>query len=130
MSLTTILGAIPKALASKPSIIIFMGLFIYLVGFGIIGLFIKSLEPSATIQLVLGNYTNVTSATGASIAAGSGVTTVATTSVVLSHVRKNAKKYDELKRSHDDMHELVKELHRSINGPTDANQAASGQKTE
>jgi hypothetical protein len=89
MNLTKFLSLVPRVLASKPSIIIFMGLFIYLVGFGIIGLFVKGLEPSDTIQLVLGNYTNVTSATGASIAAGAGLTTVATTSAVLNHVRNN-----------------------------------------
>jgi len=114
-ALTKILGVIPKALSSKPSIMIFIGLFIYLVGFGIVGLFIKSVEPSAQMQLVLGNYTNVTSATGASIAAGAGVATVATTSAVLTHVRKNGKKFDELQKSHDEVKAMVHELHHTIN---------------
>jgi amino acid permease len=115
MNLTKLLGLVPRALSSKTSIIIFIGLFIYLVGFGLIGLFVKSLEPSDTMQLVLGNYTNVTSATGASIAAGAGLTTVATTTAVLTHVRKNSKKYDELKKSHDEMSLLVKEMHAAMN---------------
>lgn len=114
--INAILGAIPKALSSKLSIFIFIGLFIYLFGFGVLGLFFKSFEPSNTMQLVLGNYTNVTSATGASIAAGAGLTTVATTATVLSHVRKNNKKYDELKQSHDEMRKLVDEIHRHTVG--------------
>jgi amino acid permease len=112
--LTKILGLVPRALSSKPSIVIFIGLFIYLVGFGLIGLFAKSLEPSDTMQLVLGNYTNVTSATGASIAAGAGLTTVATTAAVLTHVKRGSQKYDELKKSHDEMSILVKEMHHAL----------------
>ena len=107
----SILEAIPRMLSSKPSIFIFIGLFVYLVGFGVLGLWIKSLEPSSTLQLVLGNYTNVTSATGASIAAGAGLTTVATTATVLTHVRKTNKRYDELKKSHDELRKMVGEIH-------------------
>jgi len=109
-----ILGLIPRALSSKTSIVIFIGLFIYLVGFGIIGLFLPAFEPSATVQLVLGNYTNVTSATGASIAAGAGTAAVATSAAVLTHVRRNSKKYDELKQSHDEMRQMVEEIHRKV----------------
>ena len=68
------LAAVPRLLASPPAILFLLGLFLYLVVLGIVGLFVPSLEPSATIQLVLGNYTNVTSALGASIAAGAGLT--------------------------------------------------------
>lgn len=114
MKLNQILSSVPKILASKPSIIIFIALFIYLVGFGILGLFFKPLEPSAMIQLILGNYTNVTSATGASIAAGAGLTTVATTTAVLSHVKHNSKRYEDLKKSHDDMSKLVQEIHHKV----------------
>ncbi len=111
--LNKILSGIPRLLSGKPSILIFIGLFVYLVGFGIIGLFAKGLEPSSTVQLVLGNYTNVTSATGASIAAGAGLTTVATTTAVLTHVRKTNKKYEELKQAHDEMRQIVDEIHRT-----------------
>ncbi|HEY8998699.1 MAG TPA: hypothetical protein VIM53_00050 [Candidatus Saccharimonadales bacterium] len=106
-----VLSSIPKALSSKPSIFIFIGLFVYLFGFGVLGLFFTALEPSARMQLILGNYTNVTSAAGASIAAGAGVAT-------LTHVRKNNRKYDELKRSHDEMRKLVDEIHRHTVGAT------------
>jgi hypothetical protein len=89
-------------------------LFIYLVGFGLLGLVVKGLEPSDTIQLILGNYTNVTSATGASIAAGAGLTTVATTSAVLGHVRRNSQRYDELKQSHEELKKMVAEIHHTV----------------
>lgn len=111
-----VFSAIPRALSSKPSIFIFIGLFVYLFGFGVLGMFFKSLEPSATMQLVLGNYTNVTSATGASIAAGAGLTTVATTATVLTHVRRNNKKYEELRQSHDELRKLVDEIHHHTVG--------------
>lgn len=67
---------IPRILASKVSQVIFVILFIYLFGFGVLGLVFKSFEPSSQIQLVFGNYTNVLSALGAAIAAGAGVTAV------------------------------------------------------
>lgn len=75
-------------------------MFVYLVGFGIIGLFWHILEPSANLQLILGNYTNVTSALGASIAAGASTAAHAQT-----------KKLD---KRHDDLELLVKELHEKI----------------
>jgi Na+/H+ antiporter NhaC len=75
-SLLSLLKAVPRLLASAPAIVFLLLLFVYLVVIGLIGLFVPALEPSATIQLVLGNYTNVTSALGASIAAGAGLTAV------------------------------------------------------
>ena len=108
------LSMIPRVLSSKVSIVIFIGLFVYLVGFGVVGLWIPAVEPSATLQLILGNYTNVTSATGASIAAGAGTAAVATSAAVLTHVRHNNKKYDELKQSHDEMRKLVEEIHAKV----------------
>lgn len=67
------LAAVPRLLASAPAIVFLVALFFYLVVLGLVGLFIPALEPSATMQLVLGNYTNVTSALGASIAAGASI---------------------------------------------------------
>lgn len=75
--LNAALAAVPRLLASKPSILFLLALLVYLFGFGVLGLFIPALEPSATLQLVLGNWTNVTSALGASIAAGGTVTVLA-----------------------------------------------------
>jgi hypothetical protein len=72
--MTRALAAVPRLLASPPAILFLLALFLYLVVLGVVGLFAPAVEPSATIQLVLGNYTNVTSALGASIAAGAGLT--------------------------------------------------------
>ena len=101
--LEKILGFIPRILASKISIFIFLFLFIYLVLFGLIGLFIEWLAPSASAQLVLGNYTNVTSALGAAIAAGASTQH-------LSQARKLRVSHDELKKSIDELHVKVDKL--------------------
>ena len=53
-------------------IFIFIFLFVYLFIFGAIGLVWNAVEPSANVQLVFGNYTNVLSALGAALAAGAG----------------------------------------------------------
>lgn len=95
-----ILQAIPGILASNVSIFVFIFLFIYLVVFGLIGLFVEGLAPSANMQLVLGNYTNVTSALGAAIAAGASTHN-------LSQMRKLHGKHEELKT-------LVESLHAKI----------------
>lgn len=67
---------IPIWLSSKTSIFIYLFLFGYLVIFALICYIFPTLHnyaPSQDTQLILGNYTNVLSALGASIAAGSGV---------------------------------------------------------
>jgi len=94
------LQAIPGILASNISIFIFIFLFIYLVIFGLVGLFVDWLAPSAAAQLVLGNYTNVTSALGAAIAAGASTQH-------LSQVRK-------LHHSHEELKHLIEGLHHKI----------------
>jgi len=71
--LNAALAAIPGLLASKPMIVFYLVLFVYLVVLGLVGLIVPTVEPSANIQLVLGNFTNVASALGASIAAGGTV---------------------------------------------------------
>ena len=76
------LASIPRLLACTAAISFLVLLFLYLVVLGAIGLFIPSLEPSVAAQLVLGNYTNVTSAIGASLAASIGA-------VGLGEVRKH-----------------------------------------
>ena len=69
------LSAFSKGLASKTAIFVLIFIGIYIIGFGVLGLVFKSLEPSVNTQLLLGNYTNVTSALGATIAAGASVAT-------------------------------------------------------
>jgi len=97
------LQAIPGILASNISIFIFIFLFIYLVIFGLIGLFVSQLAPTAEAQLVLGNYTNVTSALGAAIAAGASTQH-------LSQVRKLHHKHEELKSLIEGLHTKVDKM--------------------
>ncbi len=63
-------------LSSKVSIFIYLFLFCYLVIVALIAYAVpalSSMAPTQDAQLILGNYTNVLSALGASIAAGTGV---------------------------------------------------------
>jgi hypothetical protein len=60
-----ILQWVPRVLASKPHVLVLMGLGIYLIVLPILGITV-----SANAELIGGNYTNVTSDIGACIAAG------------------------------------------------------------
>jgi hypothetical protein len=95
-----LLGKIPEMLSSMPSIFIFIFLFVYLFIFGLIGLVVDSVEPSAKAQLVFGNYTNVLSALGAALAAGAG--------------SRHAKKLKEIDKRHDTFQASLAELHDKI----------------
>ena len=98
-----ILAKIPAILSSGPSIFIFLFLFFYLVLYALICLLIPSLShfaPSSDVQLIMGNYTNVVSALGASLASATGV-------VTNSSVR-------ELHKKHDKLHHTIDELHAKI----------------
>lgn len=94
------LSKIPGLLSSPVSVFIFIFLFIYLVVFGIIGLFVKPIQPSADLQLVLGNYTNVLSALGAALAAGAGA--------------KHSKNLRDLHDKHAELQTSLNELHAKI----------------
>lgn len=101
------LEKIPALLASKISIFIYLFLFFYLVVFAVLTMWLpalKNVQPSANIQLILGNYTNVLSALGASLAAGSG--TLIHHSLSTLH-----KKHDTM---HDEMQKTIAELHEKI----------------
>lgn len=95
------IAVLPKILNSSISIFIF--LFIYLVIFGLIRMVWPALQPSADVQLVLGNYTNVTSALGAAIVAGASTA---------SHraAKQMRKRHDELQKSVDLLHEKIDRL--------------------
>ena len=98
-----VLAKIPAILSSGPSIFIFMFLFFYLVLYALICLLIPTLSPyapSSDVQLIMGNYTNVVSALGASLAAGTGV-------ITNSSIR-------ELHKNHEKLHLAIKELHTKI----------------
>ncbi|MGH9044624.1 MAG: hypothetical protein ACRDVP_07310 [Acidimicrobiales bacterium] len=71
------LGRLPNLLSSKPVIIFGILLFLYLFVFaGIETLLGHPTAVSSNTQLILGNYTNVSSSVGAGIAAGAGLTLV------------------------------------------------------
>ena len=101
---------IPSILSSGPSIFIFLFLFFYLVIYAFICILIPKLNPYAPsndLQLVMGNYTNIVSALGASLAAGTGAS-------ANSSLRKLHKKHDKL---HDRMEELSAKIERLDNRP-------------
>lgn len=95
-----LLAKIPAALSSTTSVFIFIFLFVYLFIFGVIGLIVPALEPSSSVQLVFGNYTNVLSALGAALAAGAGTI--------------HAKRLKELHDKHDALTTSVAALHQKI----------------
>ncbi|QIK69822.1 hypothetical protein G7062_05715 [Erysipelothrix sp. HDW6C] len=95
--------AIPRWLSSRVSIFIYLFLFFYLVVFPVVTSVVPAIvswAPSSMTQLILGNYTNVLSALGASIAAGSGV-------VVHKKVTTIQKNHDAMKASLDSLHEKL-----------------------
>lgn len=94
------LQKIPALLSSQISIFIFIFLFVYLFIFGLLGLVIKALEPSSNTQLVFGNYTNVLSALGAALAAGSS--------------SRHTKTLKELHKRHDNLQASLNELHAKV----------------
>jgi hypothetical protein len=72
-----LLGRLPNLLSSRPVILFGIFLFFYLFIFaGIATLFGHPAAVSTNTQLILGNYTNVSSSVGAGIAAGASLTLV------------------------------------------------------
>ena len=68
--LAAALNLVPRLLASKSHVLLLVGMLIWLIP---VGLAVPGLAPDR-VQLLLGNYTNVMSAIGASIAAGGTLT--------------------------------------------------------
>ncbi len=87
------LDAVPRLLASKIHIGWLLVLFVWLIP---VGIFFPALAPDH-VQLILGNYTNVTSDMGACIAAGAGLA-----------VRRQMREHKALMAK---VHDLTKELH-------------------
>lgn len=103
---TTFLQAIPGVLSSTASICIYLFLFLYLVIFALLCAVIPALAPYApsdTMQLIMGNYTNVLSALAASIAAGSGV-------AAHHSIRSMHTKHDEMMKKLDAMQAQIQQL--------------------
>jgi hypothetical protein len=75
--LAQLLGRLPNVLSSMPVILFGIFLFFYLFVFaGIASLLGHPNAVSTNVQLILGNYTNVSSSVGAGIAAGASLTLV------------------------------------------------------
>lgn len=72
--------------------------------------------PSATMQLIMGNYTNVLSALGASIAAGAGV--AAHKSIKAMHT-----KHDAMQKTIDALHEKLDRLNGQNDQPATVEEA-------
>ena len=102
-NLQRFLENIPAILSSPISIFLYLFLFFYLVLYALLCFVIPALQPFAPsndVQLIMGNYTNVLSALGASLAAGTGVS-------VHHTIHK-------LHEKHDLLHGTIKELHEKI----------------
>jgi hypothetical protein len=93
------LQAIPRALASTPHVFLLMALGLYLVVLPLVGV-----SVSAKAELIGGNYTNVASALGASIAAGG-------TLHLIRHARRSQRVDDERLRLTREIHELLHRVH-------------------
>ncbi len=104
------LEVIPRAMASRLSVFIFLFLFAYLVIYTLLCIIVPGLDaytPGDDIQVVLGNYTNILSALGASIAAGSGV-------AIHSKVKDLHKRHDHLRDSMTDLHAKIDRLQKKL----------------
>lgn len=95
-TLEKVLGYVPRALASKPHIVLLIGLGIYLILLPLLHIY----TPSGTQMLIGGNYTNVTSDLGACIAAGG----------TLHVIRQNRKRH----RVEEERLRLARETHRLL----------------
>ena len=117
-----VLDGIPRLLSSNISIFIYVFLFFYLVIWALLAKlvpFLYAAAPSSDSQLILGNYTNVLSALGASIAAGAG-----------TQVHKSMK---QLHDKHDELHQAISELHSkldSVQASADAIERLTSENTE
>lgn len=105
-----IVGKLPDWLNSGVSMFIYLFLFFYLVVFALFTIFIpelSSLKPSSDMQLIWGNYTNVLSALGASIAAGSGVT-------VHKNLKRLHEKHDATDASTEELRKTIEKMYQKI----------------
>ena len=101
------LGKLPGLLSSKATIVIGIALFFYLCVYGAMALVVGWPEVPTQWQLILGNYTNVSSSVGAGIAAGAGLT----------EIRNQRRHHRLLLTAHlaaAEAHKLAEETHRMV----------------
>ncbi len=103
--LDRILGWVPRVLASRPHVLLLMGLGVYLIVLPLTHLF----TPSASSELIGGNYTNVTSDIGACIAAGG-------TLHLVRREKKRSALEDERLRLARETHALLHRVHAGAAG--------------
>lgn len=104
--ISNLLGKLPAILSSNVSIFIYLFLFFYLVLYALVCGLIPALSgyaPSEGVQLIMGNYTNVLSALGASIAAGAGA-------AIHNSVKSLHAKHDSLRETIEQLHEKIDKL--------------------
>ena len=113
-----ILQWVPRVLASKPHVLLLIGLGIYLIVLPLVGLTV-----TAKAELIGGNYTNVTSDIGACIAAGG-------TLHLVSQNRRRRKLDEErlmlLRQTHRLLHHVYADIAQELGhqGDGDGNQGA------
>lgn len=110
--LSSLFDRLPAILSSRVSIFIYLFLFFYLVVYALVCTLVPALNgyaPPDSTQLIMGNYTNVLSALGASIAAGAG-------SAVHASVKKLHEKHDRLQKTLDALHEKIDRLENGGKG--------------
>lgn len=120
--LNQMLSKIPAILSSRISIFIYLFLFFYLVIFALLCAFVPSLQgyaPSGNMQLIMGNYTNVLSALGASLAAGSSV-------AIHSGIKSLHQKHDATQARIEELHDKIDRLQQKLDNMTDGDTPLSG----
>lgn len=98
-----LIAKVSTLLSSPPSVFFFIFLFVYLVIFGLLGIFFPHLAPRDDLQAVFGNYASVLSAFGASLAASAGV-------LHAKHLKKLHQKHDNLQKSVEELHQKIDQL--------------------
>lgn len=101
------LAKIPVWLSSRISVFIFIFIFVYVVVFVLLAYIfpvLGKLTPSADAQNVAGNYIDILSALGASIAAGSGA---AIHKKMTAHQKEHAKLHDKVDKLHEKIDALM-----------------------
>jgi len=109
------LAAVPAVLSSKVHI---LWLFVLLLWIVILAVPFPGIA-SARIELILGNYTNVTSALGACIAAGG-------TMALAHHAKRESKLAEERHQMTQEVHQLLRLAHPEHAATLDSARAASG----
>lgn len=129
-----LLEKIPTVLSGKLSIFIFLFIFCYLIIFGLICIIIpifNDFAPPDKAQLILGNYTNIVSALGASIVAGKGVAIHQDIKKLQNNHKEIQDRYQKFQENHRELADKLDRLHKKIDKIIpEEDSAATGSKPE